>query len=153
MIFVTVGTTGFDDLVKHVDHIAVTETEEFIIQIGPGTYLPQNCQYFRYEPSLEAYYEHAEVIISHGGLATVSEVLVTGRSLVAVEDQSQPDRHQREILSAWEAEGYLLWCKTIESLTTCITAAKSISFTRYTLPSCDIPNVIQRYIDNLITDK
>lgn len=149
MIFVTVGTTGFDALVKQIDLIASDHIEDFVIQIGPGTYIPQNCDYFRYEPSLNTYYERATLIISHGGLATVTEVLQKDKPLVAVEDQFQPDRHQREILNIWGEEGYLLWCKDLSNILDCIAKARTMEFATYKPPTCDIPDIIQQFIDAL----
>jgi len=147
MIFVTVGTTGFDELVKQIDTLAAEIKEDIIIQIGPGAYLPRNCKYFRYESSLSAYYDRADIVISHGGLATVSEVLRMNKRLVAVEDTQQPDRHQQQILNIWEEKGYLLWCKDIAHIQNCINTAKSTVFVTYEPPLCEIPNVIQQYID------
>jgi beta-1,4-N-acetylglucosaminyltransferase len=147
VIFVTVGTTGFDELVQQIDHLVKDSHEEFIIQVGPGTYLPRNCQYFRYESSLDSYFESANVVVSHGGLATVTEVLATGKPLVAVEDHIQPDRHQQEILRVWNEEGYLLWCEDMTTILECIQLAKSMRFVPYSRPECDIPNVIHRFID------
>src|SRR5947209_11093294 len=53
MIFVTVGTTDFDALVRRIDELAPSLGEEVLCQIGKGSYLPRNCRYFRYAPSLD----------------------------------------------------------------------------------------------------
>ena len=48
MIFVTVGTTDFDQLVEAADRLAAAGDEEFVIQIGHGHYEPQHAAWFRF---------------------------------------------------------------------------------------------------------
>lgn len=147
MIFVTVGTTGFDALIEFIDQFSVNCDEKFVVQIGPGKYIPQHCEYFRYSPSLQKYFEEAAIIISHGGLATVTEVLKLGRPLIAIEDITQPDRHQREILQVWSEMKHLFWCPDLPLLATYIEKAQTESLIRYEEPDCDIHNHIMRFID------
>ena len=111
MIFVAIGTTFFDTLIKYMDNLSLDLNEKVIMQIGRSKYVPLNCEYFRFVPSLVPYYERASLIVSHGGLGILTEVLERRLPLIAVEDPNQPDRHQRELLSVWEREGYLIWCK------------------------------------------
>ena len=149
MIFVSVGTTGFDELIQKVDCLATYTGHEFIAQIGPGDYEPQHCEFFRYKPSVERYYHQADVIVSHGGLATVTEVLRLGKPLVSVEDHKQPDRHQQEILSIWAEQHFLLWCKDLNKLETCINHARTVPFESYTPPECHIQDIVTQFIDSL----
>jgi UDP-N-acetylglucosamine transferase subunit ALG13 len=108
VIFVAIGTTDFDALIQTMDNLSLDLPEKVVMQIGRSAYIPEHCEYFRLVPSLAPYYERASLVVSHGGLGIVTEVLGYGRPLVAVEDPNQPDRHQREILSVWEREGYLI---------------------------------------------
>ena len=76
MIFVTVGSTDFDALIRCMDEIGARLGEEMTMQIGSGAYSPQHAaRVFRYAPSLEAYYDQADIVVSHGGLGTVVEAL------------------------------------------------------------------------------
>jgi len=101
VIFVAVGTTYFSTLVRAMDELSLSLSEDVVMQIGRSAYVPEHCEHFRFAPSLFPYYERASLVVSHGGLGIVTEVLNCGRPLVAVEDPDQPDRHQREILSEW----------------------------------------------------
>ncbi len=146
MIFVTVGTTGFDALIECIDSLAPELPEKVITQLGPGTYVPRNCEYFRYTPSLTAHYERASVVISHGGLATITEVLNLGKPLIAIEDEQQADRHQREILGVWSRAGHLYWCRELTQLATCIHCARMEQSVPYRPPACTIDQIVQERI-------
>lgn len=148
MIFVAVGTTGFDRLVQAMDELSRSLPEKVVIQIGGGRYEPRYCEYFRLAPSLTPYYEQASVVISHGGVGITTEVLSHGRPLVGVEDQDQPERHQREILQALEQEGYLVWCQDLEQLPHAIEQAKT-RLKPYTPPECRIHIVIDEFLTRL----
>lgn len=147
MIFVTVGTTGFDELIKFIDQFCINYNEEFITQIGPGAYVPQNCKYFRYAPSLQEYFQDASIIISHGGLATATEVIKLNKPLIAIEDRTQPDRHQREILQVWSDAKHLFWCPDMNDLLNYIEKAQNEAIIPYEESTCNIHNVITQYID------
>ncbi len=146
MIFVAIGTTDFNELVETMDRLAPTLGEVVMMQIGRSRYTPKNCQYFRFAPSLEPYYNRASVVVSHGGLGIVTEVMERGLPLVAVEDPLQPDRHQREILSVWEKEGHLVWCKDLQSLPQAIKKAQT-TLTPYIPPPCHIQEHIIRFLN------
>lgn len=148
VIFVAVGTTDFDGLVQGMDEMSLNMPEEIIIQIGRSSYIPQYCRYFRFAPSLEPYYDRASLVISHGGLGIVTEVLGRKCPLVALENPNQPDRHQREILRVWEQEGYLIWCKDLNNLPEAMEKAKG-QLTPYNPPTCQIHIAIEKFLEEL----
>jgi len=149
MIFVAVGTTDFDALIQAMDHLSLSLSEEVVMQIGRSKYMPRYCEYFRFVPSLTPYYERASLVVSHGGLGIVTEVLKYGRPLVAVEEPNQPDRHQREILSLWEREGHLIWCKNLGKLPQAMERAKSQRLRPYVAPECRIHTIVAELLDGL----
>lgn len=149
MIFVAIGTTYFSALVRAMDELSVSLPEDVVVQIGRSAYVPKHCEYFRFVSSLFPYYERASLVISHGGLGIVTEVLNYGRPLVAVEDPDQPDRHQREILGEWEREGHLIWCKDMEQLPEAIKQAMSQEFRPYRAPECRVHTIIADFLNGL----
>ena len=148
MIFVTVGTTEFSLLVQVVDGLSQNLPEEVVMQIGRGSYEPKNCEYFRFAPSLTPYYKQASVVISHGGVGTITEVLQHGCPLVAVEDVNQPERHQREILEVLAQDYYLIWCKDLQKLPEAIEQAKT-QLKPYVIPECQIHTSVTKFLDSL----
>jgi UDP-N-acetylglucosamine transferase subunit ALG13 len=149
VILVAVGTTDFDALLRAMDELSSRLSEKTIMQIGRGRYIPEHCEYFRFAPSLQPYYERASLVVSHGGLGIVTEVLRVGRPLVAVEDPDQPDRHQREILGIWEQEGHLIWCKDLRMLPESIAQAKHRHASTYVPPECLIHEIVAEFLGSL----
>ncbi len=86
MIFITVGNGKFDPLVKEIDRLKAEGEikEEVVIQLGHGAYKPKHCQWFTFEPSLERYYQKADLVISHGGPGIVFEVLRKKKPLIGI---------------------------------------------------------------------
>jgi UDP-N-acetylglucosamine transferase subunit ALG13 len=149
VILVAVGTTDFDALLRTMDRLSPSLPEKTIMQIGRGRYTPEHCEYFRFVPSLRPYYERASLVVSHGGLGVVTEVLSIGRPLVAVEDPDQPDRHQREILGIWEQESYLIWCKDLRMLPEAIAQARLRHLRPYVPPECRIHEIVAEFLGSL----
>jgi UDP-N-acetylglucosamine transferase subunit ALG13 len=149
VILVAIGTTDFDALIQVMDRLSSSLADRIVMQIGRSKYVPEHGEYFRFIPSLTPYFEQASLVVSHGGLGIVTEVLELGRPLVAVEDPQQPDRHQREILSVWEQEGHLIWCQDLEELPQAIEQAKTQRFTPYAAPECRIHTLIAEFLDSL----
>ena len=146
MIFVTVGTTDFDALVQAMDLLAPQLNEEVEIQIGRGGYEPRNCAWFRFSPSLEPYYERADVVVAHGGLGTIMEVLRRGGKLIGVANPDRYDQHQEDLLSHLAEEGYLIWCRDLASLPDELHRVRGMTFQRYRSPECHVHDVIAEFL-------
>jgi beta-1,4-N-acetylglucosaminyltransferase len=121
---VTVGTTSFDPLVRVVDDLMAENPHlEFVSQIGPGEYQPQNHMFFEFRPDLfEEFPNH--FIITHCGAGSVYQLLELGRPFVVIPNLSRKDVHQKELASHLESEGLamVLWkpedlrCFVLDSL-------------------------------------
>ncbi|MBM3189967.1 MAG: hypothetical protein FJZ90_14750 [Chloroflexi bacterium] len=146
MIFVTVGTTDFDDLVRQMDALAPSLGEEVVAQIGRGVYIPTHCESFRFAPSLDPYYDRARVVVAHGGLGTLIEVLQRGIKLIGVSNPDRYDRHQEDILRALSARDHLLWCQDVSDLAEALTEIDARAFRPYATPPCHIAEVIRRHL-------
>jgi len=149
MIFVTVGTTDFDALVQAMDFLAPQLNEEVEIQIGRGGYEPRNCAWFRFSPSLEPYYERADIVVAHGGLGTVMEVLRRGGKLIGVANRDRYDQHQEDLLGYLAEEGYLIWCHDLASLPDELHRVRGMTFRRYRSPECHVHDVIAEFLGSV----
>jgi UDP-N-acetylglucosamine transferase subunit ALG13 len=88
MIFITVGTTPFpffrmDEVVQSL--IATRKNKEKIIyQYGVTTHVKQAANVFLYTilpyPIIQRYIHQARMVISHGGPATIFQVLAAGKT-------------------------------------------------------------------------
>ena len=120
-LFVTVGTTRFDELVEAVTTIQSLQWMDkegfthLIIQYGAGNepiYPPDetlNVQVESYDfrPSLKQDMERADLVLSHAGAGTVMEALSLQKKLVVVINTRLMDNHQTELASAMAKRNHL----------------------------------------------
>lgn len=119
MIFVTVGTTlHFDELIEAVDNLVGKGviSEPVVCQIGNGKYIPKNCEYFRFQKSIEEEISRSSLVICHGGTGTVFSLLTKGKSFVSVANTRGAHDHQTQFLSQLGKNGCLLWTKNLDEL-------------------------------------
>ncbi len=146
-VFVTVGTGWFDELIRAVDELPVTAK----MQIGSGTYIPRNHPSFRHAHDLTPYYCWADLVIAHGGTATVCEVLRLGKKLIGVPNPHYTNNHQVQILKELSRKGYLVHCPRPEQVAQCIERALHTEFAAYTPMKCTIPDILKEWLDGLKT--
>ncbi|KAI3941650.1 hypothetical protein MKX01_018240 [Papaver californicum] len=111
-VFVTVGTTCFDALVKAVDTLEVKEElsskgyTHLTIQMGRGSYIPTKSageegglvvDYFTFSSSIADYLKSASLVISHAGSGSIFETLKLGKPLIVVVNEDLMDNHQCEL--------------------------------------------------------
>ena len=122
-VFVTVGTTKFDGLVRAVDDdrcralLLRQGYGSVTVQIGHGTVVPRDAdgsaappsmRYFRHKPSHEQDVADADLVISHGGAGTIMEVLRARKPLLVVVNNALMGNHQMELADALQARGHLV---------------------------------------------
>jgi beta-1,4-N-acetylglucosaminyltransferase len=146
MIFGTVGTERFDELVRALDELAPELKESVVVQIGKGAYEPKMCKFFRFIPNIEKYYNKANLIITHGGAGTIFKLLGKGLKLIGVSNPEKPGEHQKDILQALSQQGYILWCRDLKELKYMIQKAKHLKIRKYKSPKCRIAAVIEQKI-------
>ncbi|EFN58332.1 hypothetical protein CHLNCDRAFT_34478 [Chlorella variabilis] len=125
-VFVTVGTTKFDALIRAVDQQAFADVlvaagyTRLVMQIGrwaggeavggPGRRLV--VEYFDFAPSLAEHLRAAALVISHAGSGSIFEALRLRLPLVVVPNPLLMDNHQAELATKLESEGYLFAATT-----------------------------------------
>lgn len=128
-MFVTVGTTCFDALVKAVDSPQVKEAllekgyTDLIIQMGRGTYVPSKVSgdgtlqvdYFTFSPSIADYIRDASLVISHAGSGSIFETLRHGKPLIVVVNEDLMDNHQSELAEELATRKHL-FCASPQTL-------------------------------------
>lgn len=147
-IFVTVGSTDFDALIKAVDVLLpALDRPNGVMQIGHGQYVPGNMPYFRFAPTLDAYFEQASLVIAHGGLATTMEVLRRGVPLISVSNPDRYDNHQEDLLAVMAEENYLVWCRQLNDLEQAIKLVQTTPLQSYQPPKCEIHLIINEFLN------
>ncbi|XP_043112397.1 UDP-N-acetylglucosamine transferase subunit ALG13 homolog [Puntigrus tetrazona] len=122
-VFVTVGTTSFDDLIG-----AVTSDEsvkvligrgytDVVLQVGRGSVVPDpdSCpglklQVFRFKDSIAEDMRHSDLVISHAGAGSCLEALGANKALLVVVNDKLMDNHQLELAKQLQADSHLIYC-------------------------------------------
>ncbi len=146
MVFVTIGSTKADKIIREIDEVAPLFGHITIVQIGSGRYKPRNCEYFRFAPSLKPYYEAATVVIGHGGAGTVFELLKMKLPFIGINNPELRDFHQLELLNYLSDRRYILLCKNIKDLPNLVRCSESFKFREYCVPTFSMPNIIDNFL-------
>ncbi|KAJ4830822.1 hypothetical protein Tsubulata_044492 [Turnera subulata] len=130
MVFVTVGTTLFDALVRAVDTNEVKQElfrrgyTHLLIQMGKGSYTPTKSEgedgslavdYFTFSSSIADHLRSASLVISHAGSGSIFETLRLGKPLIVVVNEDLMDNHQSELAEEL-AERKHLYCAHPQTL-------------------------------------
>lgn len=119
-IFVTVGTTSFDELItwvfdeKTLGYFKKWKTEEVRVQLGSSKVYTEEQKkignilfnLYQYKDSLLEDYSWADLVIGHGGAGTVSDVLDLGKPLLVIPNETLMDNHQIELGDFLQEEQY-----------------------------------------------
>ncbi|KAM8732608.1 UDP-N-acetylglucosamine transferase subunit ALG13 [Acanthopagrus schlegelii] len=128
-VFVTVGTTSFDELTERVTTSEAVQAlkargyERLVLQVGRGSLLPDadSCLHirleaFRFKDSIAEDIKQADLVISHAGAGSCMETLGAGRPLLVVVNDKLMDNHQLELARQLHMDSHLLYC-TCSTLT------------------------------------
>jgi beta-1,4-N-acetylglucosaminyltransferase len=127
-IFVTVGTTAFDSMVKALDSYFSEHPEyEVTYQIADGKYLPKCGQFFGRAEDVNDYYNNADVIITHAGAGTIYKLLEMSKKIIAVPNFERIDKHQVDISTYMEDNRYLLVCWDVSKIASIFSAINSFT--------------------------
>jgi len=166
-VFVTVGTTEFDQLITRLDGVAFLSClqkhgyNRLIVQYGRGKHIPKlisdesgtfniNAECYRYKPSLEEDMKRADLIISHCGAGSILEAITYGKVLIVVTNSSLQDNHQQELSDALTAGNYCISTTPegiIDTITTHEYNPTAIRSRRQF--AINDPNHFVRFLDNL----
>jgi len=143
-VFVTVGTTLFEDLISVVDTPAFCTLIKKLgytglhIQHGKGK-RPQNVvasdgfeiQIFDFKKSLAQEIASSELVIGHAGVGTIFETLELSKALIVVPNTALMNNHQQEICHEMASRGVLFQssCSTlIQDITQKVDFTKLLEF-------------------------
>ncbi|KVI10649.1 Glycosyl transferase, family 28, C-terminal, partial [Cynara cardunculus var. scolymus] len=161
IVFVTVGTTSFDSLVRTVDTDQVKKElskkgyTHLIIQMGRGSYIPNKSSgedgslvvdYFTFSSSIADYLRSASLVISHAGSGSIFETLRLGKPLIVVVNEDLMDNHQSELAEEL-AERKHLFCGRPQTLYQVIEALDLDSIVPYQSGDASpVAKLINRYL-------
>ncbi|WP_448546886.1 PssE/Cps14G family polysaccharide biosynthesis glycosyltransferase [Thalassotalea fusca] len=96
-IFVTVGNTHYDTLIKAVDEQVNVQEHQVVLQIANGTYVPKNHEHIRFTQEIDKYFDEAELVITHAGAGSVFHLLELNKKMIVVPNTERIDNHQLDL--------------------------------------------------------
>jgi len=98
-VFVTVGTTRFDSLIKYLDENSDLLNMKIEFQTAGGKYLPVNHPSFSFVDiaTIDKKYHEADVVITHAGAGTIFKLLEMKKKMIVVPNTERSDKHQTDI--------------------------------------------------------
>lgn len=158
-VFVTVGTTSFDELIVNVTSSEAAQAlksrgyERLVLQVGRGSFLPdaESCPHirleaFRFKDSIADDMEQADLVISHAGAGSCLEALGARKPLLVVVNDKLMDNHQLELARQLHMDSHLLYC-TCSTLTETL-KAMDLSVLQPFLPGK--PKIFANFLDKAL---
>lgn len=129
-VFVTVGTTKFDELIASVTDHCILEAlkhkgyTSMNIQMGNGTFNIEpsdvmEISSYKFKPDIGPDMSNSNLVISHGGAGSIMQALDHGKPLLVVVNEKLMDNHQYELAEKLSSEKRLYYT-TCEKLCNCI---------------------------------
>ncbi|GAB5586950.1 N-acetylglucosaminyldiphosphodolichol N-acetylglucosaminyltransferase catalytic subunit alg13 [Umbelopsis nana] len=147
---VTVGSTGFDDLISSVTNPTILSTlgelgyDHLTVQYGSSEAIYNDnlaqissmssrtpvIQGFSYKPDIRNDMIASDLIISHAGSGSILESLRLHKRLIVVVNEKLSDNHQDELACALETRKYLLrsTCRGLSEALLSLKQTQFISF-------------------------
>lgn len=138
-IFVTVGTTNFDDLIHVIDSSEFCSWAKskgyssILIQKGNGKYEPGTgfegipIEHYSFKPSLHDDMAGAALVVSHAGSGSIMESLELSKPTVVVVNTSLMDNHQLELANKLHQLGKVTISNGPENFMTAISELPTFS--------------------------
>jgi len=136
MILVMLGTheRPFYRMAKEIENLMHEGKikEKVIIQLGFTDYFVKGAECFRFieRIKIEKYIKNCDVLITHGGLASIMEGIKAGKPVVAVPRRKMfnehSDDHQLQIVEETKKRGSVIPVYDIENLYDAIKKAKKL---------------------------
>ncbi|KAK2366854.1 glycosyltransferase family protein [Trifolium repens] len=160
VVFVTVGTTSFDALVRAVDsenvkkELLVKGYTQLLIQMGRGSYVPTKSEgegslvvdYFTFSSSIADHLRSASLVISHAGSGSIFETLRLRKPLIVVVNEDLMDNHQSELADELANRKHL-YCASPQTLHQTIADMNLDSLIPYTPgDATPVANHINRFL-------
>jgi len=112
-IFVTVGTTKFDELIKEAD--AIHDANEWLLQTADGEYVPIK-KHVKFSNEVNKLYDEADLIITHAGAGSIYNLLEQKKQIIICPNTYRVDKHQEEISRFVEENKYAKVCWDLSKL-------------------------------------
>ena len=106
-VFITIGTTPFDELIKLCDKNIDLNSFQVLAQISDkAKYRPKNIEFIEFTNKIMTLYNKADIIISHAGAGSIYNLLELQKKSIFVPNFIMKDGHQNDICKFIENNNY-----------------------------------------------
>lgn len=146
-IFITVGTTPFNELIRFCEKSLSPDRYTIKAQISDlASYRPNSFESFAYTKNITDYYEWADVIIAHAGAGTFYQLMEIGKKVIFVPNHTMKDNHQNDICRYALDNNLAFVLGKPEQLIELLDTLEKHHFTKYHKPE----NSIARYLYDIV---
>ena len=159
MIFVAVGTQKFqlNRLLKAIDELIDRGvlTEEVFAQTGHSDYVPRNYGHrdFLSQEEFQSYISGCDLLITHGGVATIISSLKQDKRVVVyprlAKFDEHVDDHQFQIAENFSHKNLALMCREEDDLGAILEQARTHPFSRYVSQRELVTKTIRDYLASI----
>ncbi|GAB3037695.1 PssE/Cps14G family polysaccharide biosynthesis glycosyltransferase [Bowmanella dokdonensis] len=129
-VFVTVGTTRFDELFEALYQEKKPNWKLVCQTANPAIFYPEMIC-FDYANDIDKYIEVADVVVTHAGAGSVYSLLEKNKKLVVVPNLYRIDKHQSDLAEYVHKERYAISCFNMSDLGDCIELARTFQSQKY----------------------
>ncbi len=159
MILVTLGTQdkSFQRLLEAIDKQIEKGVikDEVIVQAGHTKYDSNNMQIFDFMPNceLQKLMKKCDILITHGGVGSITEGLKLGKKVIAVprlaKYKEHTNDHQLQIIEQFSRRGYLIALKDLNRFASVLKKAEHFVPKPFKSNTQNVITIIEEYIDNI----
>ena len=159
MVFVILGTQDkeFPRLLKAVDREIEKGNikEKVIVQAGCTKYESKNMEIFDLLPlpEFEKTMDKADLIITHGGAGSILDAIKRGKKIIAAprlaKYKEHHNDHQKQIISEFAKQGYILELKDFNKLDKLIEKSKKFKQKKFESNTNNMIKLIEEYIEDM----
>lgn len=159
MVFIAVGTQSFqlNRLLKAVDDLVEQGIlkDQVFAQIGHSDYVPQHYEYkdFLSKDDFHAYVSDCDLLITHGGVATIVAALKLDKRVVVYPRLAKygehVDDHQFQIAETFSYKNLVLMCGEKDDLGEIVKRAGTHQFSKYVSQREMVTKTIRDYLKTL----
>ena len=159
MILVMLGTqnNSFHRLLEEIDNLIEKGIikDEVVVQAGYTKYESKNMKVFGLVSleELENLIENADLIITHGGVGSITLSLKKGKKVIAIprlhEYHEHVNDHQKEIVETFNEKGYIIGIQDVKDLGEALKKVEDFKPQKYQSNNQKMLKIIEDFIDKI----
>lgn len=133
-VFITVGTTPFDELIRFCDENIDSNKFEVLAQVSNfSKYEVQNIKSIEFSANIKELYSEYDIIISHAGAGSVYNLLEMNKKCIFIGNFTMKDNHQDDICKFVQENNYaeVLDIRSYQNINKLIDKVINKNFTLY----------------------